>query len=631
MVALTALCLAVVLICFGLTLPSVVKEYAKESVVFEPTRLSIDSFTSLGIRARVQGEFYMDASRVHNGATRSLGKIGTWIAREVKSGESKVRVYLPQYDDVLLGTVTIPSVKVNIRNQHHNQIDIFADLEPGDIDGVRRLAKDFMDRKLDQVIVNAVATVPVQSGLIKLGKQTISQTLEFKGKDVPAVPDPDLQRLRFAEYGLPGHPEGIKAMAEVSVMNHYPVKFDVPPLAFEVLLPDCSQDFLLLGTATTDTIHILPKQNVSASVVGLVKQLPTSLTSVCPGSKSSPLDSFVADYLAGRDAAVYIRGGEQDPNTPQWIGNLLRETMLPFVLPGHPFDNLIKNFSLADVHFSLPDPSTDGNPRISAVVKVLVALPAEVNANLDVNRVKADSHVFYKGELLGRLDLSKWQTSNSTQVDKDLLIESVVEDAPLEIQNDSLFSEVVQALVFGHGASLSVQAAVDADTRTALGAFVVRRIPAKGEIFIKPLRGGDFSMPKIQGMEVVDTTESSLTLQARVNVTNPTDYSASIPFCNVSIWVNDTRVGYAWASNQHVVPGPNNLTARASWETGKTGAEWLSQYISGYNTSLTIKSHAGSIPNLPDPKMSLTVPTPHMLLHPIKETTVSDAGLLKFS
>ncbi|KIW66836.1 hypothetical protein PV04_06130 [Phialophora macrospora] len=623
-IALTVLCLAVVLICFGLTLPSVIEEYAKESVVFEPTRLSIDSFTSFGIRARVQGDFYMDASRVRNGATRRLGKFGTWVAKEVKSGESEVNVYLPQYDNVLLGTVTLPPVKVNIRNHHYNHLDIFADLEPGDVDGVRRLVKDFMDHKLDQVVVNAVADVPVQSGLIKLGMQTVSQTLRFKGNDVPAVPQPDIQQLRVAEYGMPGHPEGVKAMAVVSVTNHYPVKFDVPPLAFEVLLPDCARDYLLLGTASTGLIHILPKQNISASVVGLIKQLPTSLTEVCPGSNSSPLDSFVGDYLAGRDTTVYIRGAEQDENTPAWIGKILQETMVPFSLPGHPFDNLIKNFSLANVQFSLPDPMTGSNPKLSAVVEVLVGLPADMNVNVDVNRVKADGHVFYKGELLGRLDLSKWQAANATRVDGDLLIKSIVKDAPLEIQNDSLFAEVVQALVFGHGASLGVQADVDVDVSTALGEFVVRRIPAKGEIFIKPLRGGDFAMPQpeVKGLEIVDSTETSLTLQARVNATNPTEYSATIPFCNVSIYVNDTRVGYAWVSNQHIVPGPNNLTARASWETGKIGSEWLSQYISGYNTSLTVKSHPGSIPNFPDLKMEMTVPTPHILSHPLKDTTM---------
>ncbi|KIX04571.1 uncharacterized protein Z518_05441 [Rhinocladiella mackenziei CBS 650.93] len=619
-IALSILCLAVLVACFGLTLPSVIEEYAKEGVVFEPTKLSIDSFTALGIRARIQGTFYMDASRVHNKATRELGKFGTWIAREVKSGESEVHVFLPEYDGVLLGRATLPPVTVNIRNHHYNHVDVLTDLEPGDLDGARQLAKDFIDGKLNEITIEAVATVPIQSGIIKLGRQTISQVLQFQGHDVPAVPNFDIQQLRFAEYGMPGHPDGVKAMAVVSAMNDYPVRFDVPPLAFDVLVPDCSDDYLLLGTANTDVIHILPKQNVTASVTGMIRQLPTSLTAACPGTNTSPLDSLVADYLAGKDTTVYIRGGRQDEDAPAWIGRLLRDTTLPFSLPGHPFDNLIKNFSLADVHFSLPDQTTDSHPKISAVVKVLVGLPPEMNVNLDVDRVRADADVFYEGQLLGNLDLRQWQAANATQTDNDLLVQSIVKDAPLEIKNDSVFSKVVPKLLFGDGATFSVHATVDVNTETALGEFVVRRIPAKGNIFIKPL-GGGVETPEIKGMEVVDTSEKSLTLQARVNVTNPTGYSASVPYCNVSIWVNETRIGYAWAS-ANIVPGPNNVTVRASWEVGDVGREWLSQYISGYNTTLTVKSHAGSIPKVPNPHVELTLPTPKLSGHFLKEATM---------
>ncbi|KIV88783.1 hypothetical protein PV10_08428 [Exophiala mesophila] len=621
-IALTALCLSVALICFGLTLPSAIQEYAKEGLVFEPTKLSVDSFTALGIKARVQGTFYLDASKVHNKATRDLGRLGTWIAREVESDESSVKVYLPDYDNVLLGSAIIPPIKVNVRNQHYNYIDFYTDLEPGDVEGIRQLAKDFLDHKIQEISVKAIAQVSVQSGLIKLGQQTLTQFLQFSGGDVPTIPAFDIQNLRFAEYGLPGHPDGLKAMAAVTAKNEYPVNFDVPPFAFEILLPDCEDDYLLFATASTEVIHVKPEQNVTAKVTALVSQLPNSLTSACPGSKSSPLDSLVADYLAGRDTTVYIRGGNQDPDTPDWIGNLLKETTLPFSLPGHPFDNLIKNFSLTDTHFSLPDPGSEKYPKISAVVKVLVGMPADMEVNLDVNEVRADAQVFYKGKLLGNLDLSKWQKANATKVGRDLLVQSIVQEAPLIIEDESVFTKVVQELLFGDGVALSVHAVVDVNTLTALGEFVVRNIPAEGQIFVAPLGGGGFKMPEIKGMEIVETSEHALTLQATVNVTNPTEYSATIPYCNVSLVVNETRVGYAWVS-ANIVPGPNEVVAQAAWEVSSVGREWLSQFVSGYNTTLTVQTHANSIPGVPDIGLSLTIPTPKLFgRHFLKETTM---------
>ena len=622
-IALTLLCIAVIIACIGFAAPSLAKEYVQEALVFEPDRLSVDSFTSFGVRARVQGVVYLDASRVGKKYVRNLGRAATWVVKEVESGESDVHVFLPQYGNALLGTAKLPAVKLNIRNSYYNHLDLFVDVEPGDLDGIRTVAKDFLDGNLDGVTVKAIAQMPLKSGLLKLGTQTVDQVLRFSGKDVPEVPDLDIRKLRLAEYGPPGSPSGVKATATVSMMNDFPVNFDVPPLGFEVLLPDCFEDYLKLGTARTDLIHVMPKEVVNASVTGVIKQLRTSLTEACPGSGKSPLDRLVGDYLSGRDTTVYIRGGEQEQDTPEWIGKLLRDTTLPFSLPGHPFDNLIKDFSLADVHFSLPDPlSDDSRPKISAVVKVLVALPAEMNINLDVDQVRADADVFYKGRRMGKLDLRKWQAANATKLGEDLLIQSIVDNAPLEVTDDDVFSKVVRQLVFGSkGVNLGVEANVDANTQTALGHFVVRNIPAQGKIHVKPISRRGFATPDITDMQVVDSSPETLVLQARVNLTNPTEYSAHVPHVNVSILVNDTRVGYAWTSAD-IVPGNNALSMHASWEVGKTGREWLSQFVSGYNTSLTIQTHANSIPSLPDVGLELTIPAPHMFSKFLQQTTV---------
>lgn len=73
-------------------------------------------------------------------------------------------------------------------------------------------------------------------------------------------------------------------------------------------------------------------------------------------------------------------------------------------------------------------------------------------------------------------------------------------------------------------------------------------------------------------------------------MTNPTEYSATVPFIDINISVNDTVLGHATARDVSVVPGPNHdLAVIAVWDPsragGKKGAhigsELLSQYISG--------------------------------------------------
>ena len=184
-IALSTLCaLILAILGLGFAAPAVVHEYANQAVVFEPTNLSIDSFTSTGVRARVQGTFALDASRVHNIAVRDLGKAGTFIARQLETGESDVRVYLPAYDNLQLGTARIPPIKVNIRNGHTNHIDFVTDLEPGDVEGIRKIANDWLDGRLGQLEVKGTASLDIRSGIFKLGSQTISQSMVFEGQSL---------------------------------------------------------------------------------------------------------------------------------------------------------------------------------------------------------------------------------------------------------------------------------------------------------------------------------------------------------------------------------------------------------------------------------------------------------------
>lgn len=164
--------------------PAVVEEYAKEALVIEPTNLSIDSFTASGVRARVQANFRMDASRVGNKNVRNIGRFGTWLAREVSSRPSKVEVYLPEYGNILVGTAAVPPVVVDIRNGHNTAIDFLTDLEPGNVEGIRQVANDWLEGRLGQIRVLGKANVSLKSGLFSLGSQTISESLVFEGQSL---------------------------------------------------------------------------------------------------------------------------------------------------------------------------------------------------------------------------------------------------------------------------------------------------------------------------------------------------------------------------------------------------------------------------------------------------------------
>lgn len=133
-------------------------------------------------------------------------------------------------------------------------------------------------------------------------------------------------------------------------------------------------------------------------------------------------------------------------------------------------------------------------------------------------------------------------------------------------------------------------------------------------------------LPQISDLRITNTSRTSLTLAALVNITNPTAYSASVPYMDIHILVNGSLIGHATARNLDVREGKNeNLLIHAvyapfdmgGYQAKAVGRELLSQYISGWNTSITLRTHEASIPNQPDLGRALShfpieVPTPKL-------------------
>lgn len=625
----------------GFFAPAAVEEYAMQAVDFNPTRLSLDSLTQTGVRVQVKGDFRMDASKVKKKSVRDIGRFGTWIAREVESGPTDVDIYLPEHDNILIGTAKIPGIKVNIRNGHTTHISFFTDLQPESFDGIRNIANDWLEGRLGQLRVKGKARVPLKSGIFRLGEQVVEESMTFDGNGLPSLPRYNITRLSIREAN--NGSTGMGVDVSLVVTNDFVVDLPVPPVAVDVMVDNCvpTDPYIKVGEAESGLLHVKPKTDLEVNLTGSVCQLPDALTAACPNSAKSPLDTFLGNYIHGRDARIYINCCKfPDPETPQWTRDLLNNITVPVPFAGRSFGHLVKNFTLDDVHFTLPefmaDPDTpEGQPRISAIIKVLVGLPDEINFPVNVDRVRANADVFYHKKKLGILRLNKWQKANSTRVDAhddesaSLLVESKIKNAPLQITDSDLFTEVVQGLIFGgKPIYLTIQAEVDVSMDTPIGKFAVRKIPAEGVVPVKPIGGGGFGRlsPKIGNLKILDTGPTSLTLQAMVNFTNPTKYSATVPYFNINILTNDTLLGQATATNVALVPGNNtNVLITAvydpvtnSGEEGKAiGRELLSKYISGFNTTLSLQTHNGTIPSQPALGLALAglkidLPTPSL-------------------
>jgi hypothetical protein len=134
--------------------------------------------------------------------------------------------------------------------------------------------------------------------------------------------------------------------------------------------------------------------------------------------------------------------------------------------------------------------------------------------------------------------------------------------------------------------------------------------------------------PEVDELRILNTSETGATMQARVNFTNPTPYTASIPYFSAHIYTNGSMIGEAVA--QEVTLGRGNNTnnyIQATWDPATFGGEkarraasrLLSEYLSGKNTTLELKTHSASFPHVPllgdaFGNLNFSIPTPRMKL-----------------
>lgn len=133
--------------------------------------------------------------------------------------------------------------------------------------------------------------------------------------------------------------------------------------------------------------------------------------------------------------------------------------------------------------------------------------------------------------------------------------------------------------------------------------------------------------PRVYDLQIVSSTPSSLTLEAKMNFTNPTNYTATVPHFNILIVKNGSVIGDATVSNLEVREGNNTGSlARVTWNPLSSHADkhspeiarnLLSQYISGYNCTMQFRTHADSVPGNPGigkalERYPIEMPMPHL-------------------
>lgn len=176
--------LVIVIILLGFLLPPAIKVYAEEASVIEPTGIQVEAIIPNGVRVRVQGNYHLDGERVKDIHSRRLGRFASIITRKLDTEPLTASLYLPQYDNALIGTAAVPALKWDVLEGHVNQMDFLADVTPGEAGDLRQIARDWLDGKIDQLKIVGSAPVPFWTGIIPLGTHELADSMVLEGQSL---------------------------------------------------------------------------------------------------------------------------------------------------------------------------------------------------------------------------------------------------------------------------------------------------------------------------------------------------------------------------------------------------------------------------------------------------------------
>ncbi|EPQ62508.1 Bgt-863 [Blumeria graminis f. sp. tritici] len=480
-------------------LPAALQIYAKEAIVIEPIRISLESITETGLESRIQANVRVEAARVQNPYTRKIGIICSWLLMQVGTQEARVDLYLAGYNGLPVSNLVIPGLKMDVRNGHSKLLDFKAHLSIRNPQSLKLFAGDWIRGKIEQIHIIAKTELFFRSGILSLGSQSISQSIFIKGPNIPSIHE-NTTSLNLYEVPISGDStHSLAARMLTSFKNDYNIEIEIPSLEIEVLVPGCGkEDYIRLLYAKSNPIHVDPQSQIHIIVDGMMKKLPASLMESCPKSTLSPLDALMWKYIHGYGITTLVRGTKHpDKQAPNWLVELLSSITVPLTFPSLNMSKNFGNFSIKDMEFHLPDiiPNPGfGNtsPHISGLVEVAASLPKEINFGLNVTKIRATSKVLFENRKFGDIYVRNWQHASSAQVrgpnkqGSSLYVQSYIKDAPIEITDNVVFKDVVQALLIeGRNVSLQIIALVDIYVSTVLGEVTLTNLPGEGFVPVK--------------------------------------------------------------------------------------------------------------------------------------------------
>jgi Protein of unknown function (DUF3712) len=334
--------------------------------------------------------------------------------------------------------------------------------------------------------------------------------------------------------------------ASADAANPFPLTFDVPSLLLSLIVPGCAPSARIRVTdATIAPISLQPGKNVSVDVRSAVSSLPAELSTPCGDDGPSPLEALMQSLVdPDQNATVFVAASREMKSLPAWLARILSSFTIPIPVPRVDTNtsDLVPSIHCSEMKVTFPSPWAPpdvpaGKPRVSGVIEAVVVLPKAIDkVALNVTALRTDVYLSDEGVKFGRIVVPVWIPA-VTERRKKIHVTTRVAEVPVDVLDPIAFQRVMTKVLRGEGTvTIGVDGTVDAQATVLIGKFTIRGIPVHGDVDVEGISPfGDLDMKLVGGVNLVSTTTDSITLTAAVEVKNPTEYEAVVPYLNLHL------------------------------------------------------------------------------------------------
>jgi hypothetical protein len=489
--------------------------------------VSFEQFTDDGVSLRVRGNVHINYTLIDHASYRSWAlRLGAYPLHSLTVGRSESVLLLKNYNGKVTDkddeqdyshavTAHLPQFDVNVRHNETTHFNLVTNLT------------DFGNPSLLATIVKRILTQKEIEFKYKTQLRLSKMSIPFGAWPftIQAVVNPenigfsDSNLLRLDQLQLKKVSDGLEVSAAVSTFYNLSVSANVPQLMWDMYLAGCDDDeFIYVAQVENSPIQLQPYKLNEMKMYSYLQQLDPAFIQHCTGTNANhtALDQLVQKYLSGDIINLQVRGSAvQKPDTvPDWIAQILPllHVNLPFRFDRGPDagdQKLVREVELTNFRLIIPprnkNPFDGGRdkqplPKLDAHIRAILQPPEELNLTKDldlaVDYARGLADLYYRTTSAVRrkfavVDIRNWlPCTTDTAEDPETgnmryIVEFDLVGVPMNVTDESTFSEVARQILLKGSAPILLQAQVDADVATPLGNFVFSDIHIEGETLIK--------------------------------------------------------------------------------------------------------------------------------------------------